>query len=259
MMDDATASAKKSRSVWNHDGYNKTARCRPPAPVPDLMLFATMAPSAGERDMGATHKGEMSASMAVLGILARAPDTLAGVGRHLAREFPRARFARSVVHNSLSSLERQGLVRVTEKGRERSLDRYCVTEQGRDSFRKWLRDFSALTPVVRDGLNAKLAFADPEDLPPLLAAVRAAQRACAQEYATAHARFLAARVANGGRDDGWSVELQRAMIGDEVTMWLFHVKRLQRLHAILEPLSRAVGGDAGGGEKTDLVADATVI
>ncbi len=210
--------------------------------------------------MGATHKGEMSASMAILGLLGRADDTVAGIGRKLSREFPRARFARSVVHNSLASLERQRLVCPVERGRERSLDRYRATESGREAFRRWLRDFSALTPVVRDGWNAKLAFIAPEDAAPLIGAVRAAQRACAQEYAAAHARLLATRTASGRDGDAWRLELQRAMIGDEVTMWLFHVKRLQRLCAALESLARGIDGHAAPRpHEEDLVAGATII
>jgi DNA-binding PadR family transcriptional regulator len=184
----------------------------------------------------ATHKGDLSASMAILGLLIQEPDTAVGVGQRLAERFPRARFARSAVHNALPSLQRQGLVRVLSSANTDALDRYCATGDGSDAFRQWIRSTPAVRPALRDAMHARLAFAGREDLLDLIEAVAEEERACEQEYAAAHARIVAARPPARRGDEDWNARLQRVIMGDELTLWLLRLRRLQRLHAALEDL-----------------------
>jgi DNA-binding PadR family transcriptional regulator len=183
--------------------------------------------------MAATQRGELSAGMAVLGLLIQQPDSAAGIGQRLARDFPRARFARSVVHNALPSLEAQGLVCLFERGSERSFDRYCASDAGRALFRRWLRQPCSKAPTLRDAVHARLAFAEPEDLLALIDAVLAEQRACAKEYASACAQLVAGPAAEGA---GWRSSLARLACSDEATLWLARLKRLERLLAGLQRL-----------------------
>jgi DNA-binding PadR family transcriptional regulator len=175
--------------------------------------------------------------MAILGLLLHETDTVAGVGQRLERRFPGAHFARSAAHNALPSLERQGLVRMVEASAGRAPDRYALTAQGRRAFRRWLHDAATATPALRDGLHAKLALAEREDLPHLTRAARDAERRCAEEYAAAHARLVAAEILSPAGGEGLGGRLAHLILADEATIWLLQVKRLQRLRAALEPLA----------------------
>jgi DNA-binding PadR family transcriptional regulator len=192
--------------------------------------------------MGATHKGELSASIAILGLLSQEPDTAARLGQRLTRSFPPARFARSVVHNTLPSLKRRGLVCVLDAGTESGLDRYALTPRGSNTLQRWLHGPPTGPPVLRDPLHAKIVFAGPQELPTLIGAVRKEEQLCAQEYAAAHARLLAARPLGVRSGEDWKDALERIMTGDEVAMWLLRVRRLQRLHQALQELERDVVG-----------------
>ena len=110
--------------------------------------------------------------MAILGLVVQKADTVDGLGARLVERFPHARWSRSVAHNGLPSLARQGLVRLVEHGAERALDRYEATDAGVEQFRDWLRASSAAPPMLRDALLAKLELSEEHDVPGLIAAIR---------------------------------------------------------------------------------------
>jgi hypothetical protein len=187
--------------------------------------------------MPPSRSGDLSASMAILGLVIQAPDTAAGVGARLVERLPRARWSRSVAHNDLPSLARQGLVRMVEAGSKPSLDRYEATQQGVDQFRDWLRASSLAPPMLRDALAAKLAFSEETDLPGLLEAIRDEERICAAEFEAAHMRLGAARrLGRLGPADGsdWEGRVRSALMTDEAMMWGQRAKRLQCLRQELE-------------------------
>jgi hypothetical protein len=175
--------------------------------------------------------------MAILGLVIQQADTAAGVGARLVDRFPRARWSRSVAHNDLPSLAKQGLVRMVERGARPSLDRYEATPDGVDQFGAWLRASSLAPPILRDALSAKLVFAEREDLPELLAAIREEERVCIAEFEAAQMRLNAARrlgqlgPANGTE---WAGRVQSAVMTDEAMMWGQRAKRLQCLRQELE-------------------------
>lgn len=74
--------------------------------------------------------GEMSSSMAVLGLVVQRPDTIAGVAYRLSEMFPRARWSAGAAHSSMPSLAEQGLLQVVQKGSAPTLDRYEATSVG---------------------------------------------------------------------------------------------------------------------------------
>lgn len=73
--------------------------------------------------------------MAILGLLIQQSDTASGVTLRIEKEFRRMRWSKSIAHNTLPSLARQGFVSLAEKGAKASLDRYEVTREGVEQFR----------------------------------------------------------------------------------------------------------------------------
>jgi DNA-binding PadR family transcriptional regulator len=184
------------------------------------------------------RRGEFSASTAVLGLLIDEPDSVAGLTRRLAAQFPQARFGRNAAYKAMPTLERQDLVRVLEKGRRRSLDRYAPTQKGRDSFRERLRASSAVVPAVRDALRARLEHVcDETELREVVAAVREQEEACIGEYAGARKRFAehtaARRLGKVGTGD-LRETIDRALMIDEAVLWGTRARRLQRLRESLQ-------------------------
>jgi hypothetical protein len=175
--------------------------------------------------------------MAILGLVIQQADTAAGVGARLVDRFPRARWSRSVAHNDLPSLAKQGLVVMVQPGAKPSLDRYEATPDGVQQFREWLRASSMAPPILRDALSAKLAFSEQQDLPELLQAIREEERICIAEFEAAQTRLNAARrlgqlgPANGS---DWGGRVQSAIMTDEAMMWGQRAKRLQCLRLELE-------------------------
>jgi DNA-binding PadR family transcriptional regulator len=187
--------------------------------------------------MPPSRSGDLSASMAILGLVIQQADTAAGVGARLVDRFPRARWSRSVAHNDLPSLAKQGLVVMVQPGAKPSLDRYEATPEGVEQFREWLRASSMAPPMLRDALSAKLAFSEEQDLPDLLQAIREEERICVAEFEGAQTRLNAARrlgqlgPANGS---DWGGRVQSAIMTDEAMMWGQRAKRLQCLRQELE-------------------------
>jgi len=133
--------------------------------------------------------------MVILGLLVERSDTAAGVGSRLAGSFPRARWPRNSVHNSLPSLVKQGVVRTVSRGSEPALDRYEATAEGAIRFRAWVRQSIDLPPALRDGLHARLQFIELDELQSLVEMVRGSERACSMEYAAAQSRMHAEKTA----------------------------------------------------------------
>jgi len=186
--------------------------------------------------MRGTPKGELSAGMAILGLLIERPDTAGGVAHRLATRFARAGFARSATHNTLASLVRQGLVEVVISTGGRAMKRYAPTSAGLEVFQSWLCAAPASTPFARDALQARLEFARGEHLLFLLEAIIEEERRCAHDYRAAHARVLAART-NTGRTDH-DLQVRRAMLSDEAMFWALQFKRLRHLRRALEAIAQ---------------------
>jgi DNA-binding PadR family transcriptional regulator len=198
--------------------------------------------------MAPSRKGDLTASMAILGLVVQKADTVNGLGTRLVERFPHGRWSRSVAHNSLPSLEKQGLVRLVERGAERALDRYEATPEGIEEFRDWLRTSSAAPLALRDAVHAKLELAGEEDVPDLIAAIREEERACALEFAAATSRLnvewqLKRLDPPSGTDLRGRV--QSALMTDEAMLWGMRARRLRRLRRELEE----PGGEDPAGER----------
>jgi DNA-binding PadR family transcriptional regulator len=194
--------------------------------------------------MAPPRKGDLTASMAILGLVVQKTDTVNSLGARLVERFPHAQWSRSVAHNSLPSLEKQGLVRLVEHGAERALDRYEATGAGIDEFRDWLRASSAAPLALRDAVHAKLELAEEEDVPDLIAAIREEEEACAREFAAASSRlnvewrFKRIGPAGVAGSEPGALDLRgrvkRALMTDEAMLWGMRARRLRRLRRELE-------------------------
>lgn len=185
-----------------------------------------------------TRKGDLSASMAILGLLAQQPDTAVGIGIRLVELFPHAHWSRTTVHNNLPSLISQGLVRLVDKGNEPSFSRYETTTAGAGRFRAWLHQSTTLSPTVRDALQGRMAFVERDELASLIEMVRQSEDAYRMEFAAAQGRVKTVtrsmRRSQGTVD--WRAKLQFIQSGDEALLLGLMLRRLQRLGDELETL-----------------------
>ncbi len=198
-----------------------------------------------------SRSGELSASMAVLALLAEQPDSQAGVNRRLAERYPGARFADNSAHKSLPSLESQGLVRRAAALGERPLDVYEATVKGVELVERWLYDSSAALPALRDELRARLQHVrEPAGLPAMVEAIEAQEQTCAGEYVAAQKRLRAAqRQRKPAGDGGWREVVEIALMRDEAILWGSLALRRKRMREYLEdPAGMApLGGVDDGG------------
>jgi DNA-binding PadR family transcriptional regulator len=178
--------------------------------------------------------------MAILGLLIQRSDTASGVALRLTEEFPRTQWSKSIAHNTLPSLAKQGFVRLIEKGPKDSLDRYEATKEGVEEFRGWLRESVAVAPALRDVLHATLALVGDEDLPWLVEAIEDQEESCRQQAEQAQRRRNEAR-----RRGLLGSRARNAMMIYEVVLWSQTANRLERLRKDLE------GGDDGEIDESD--------
>jgi DNA-binding PadR family transcriptional regulator len=180
--------------------------------------------------MARPAKSDLSGSMAILGLLIQRPDTASGVALRLTEEFPRTQWSKSIAHNTMPSLARQGFVRLVEKGPKDSKDLYEATREGVEEFRGWLRESVAVVPVLRDVLHATLALIGDEDLPWLVEAIKDQEESCRQQAEQALLRRNEARRQGLLRKS----RPRNAMMTYEVTLWSQASHRLARLRKDLE-------------------------
>jgi DNA-binding PadR family transcriptional regulator len=198
--------------------------------------------------MAPARRGDLTAKMAVLGLLVQRADTINNVKARLVEKFPGASWSRSVTYGAVSSLAEEGLVRVVAAGVERGLELYEATAEGVGSFARWLGDFS--DPVLRDALRAKLEYvSDEDDLRAVIEAMREQEDACFEASEAAKVRLRRAiRRGELGSAKGaaWEGRLRRALMEDEAVLWHYMASRLQRLRESLEDPDEDGEGERGG-------------
>jgi DNA-binding PadR family transcriptional regulator len=202
--------------------------------------------------MARARRGDLSAKAAVMGLLVQRSDTINGVRSRLEEKFAGAGWSSTVAYGAVDSLAEEGYVRVAAGGAERSLHVYEATAEGVSWFRRWLSDFSAGPPVLRDVLRAKLEYvADESDLLVVVAAIREQEEACFGESEAAHLRLNRARrrgELGSAKDPGWEIRLRFALMSDEVLWWRDWGKRLKRLRENLEDPGERLEGPGEGDE-----------
>jgi len=197
--------------------------------------------------------GEVSSSMAVLGLVVQQPDTIAGVAFRLSETFPHARWSPGAAHSNMPNLAKEGLLRVVQAGPEPTLDRYEATPEGIAEFRRWVGRSTSLPPTSRDGFQARLEFLELEELSALVETVRVAERGCRAEYAAAHGRWkaftnLGPPSGRGGPEQAFKHKLKGVQLVDEVMLWGAQAKRLGNLCGRLESLLEEANSNSSSRE-----------
>lgn len=190
--------------------------------------------------MSTRRTGELTASIAMLGLLVQQPDTIASLAGRLAERFPNECWSRSSVHKNMPSLVSRGLVRARRHG-QGTIEVYEVTEAGFEQFRQWLRRSSEELPALRDAVRARLELAEQDDLPMLLAAINEETAICIEQYETLRGRYAMecrlGRMGLGAERD-FRARVKAALLVDEIILWGSRIKRLQRLRRELEDPER---------------------
>lgn len=193
--------------------------------------------------MPPARSGDLTASMALLGLMVRRPDTVAGVRERLAERFPHSGWSSSAAYSNLESLERQGLIRLVQQGEARGEDSYEATPRGKEHFQVWLREGSEAAPALHDATRARLVLGTEEDLPTLLPLLEAEQKVCTERFHAARWRLNKARhfghlgPANGSEGKG---RLAYALMVDDALIWGQRAMRLKRMRDELEGRSSDV-------------------
>jgi DNA-binding PadR family transcriptional regulator len=170
--------------------------------------------------------------MAILGLLVRKPDTIAGIRERLTAHFPHTGWSESVVYSDLPGLVKQGFVRQVEEGEKRGQDGYEATAGGAAHFGQWLRERSEAVPALHDATRARLELCGEEDLPEMLPLLREEQRICAARFDRLRWRLnRARRFGHLGPPDGSEARgrLLHALMTDDMMMWGSRALRLKRL------------------------------
>jgi DNA-binding PadR family transcriptional regulator len=195
--------------------------------------------------MSTRRSGELTASIAMLGLLAQQPDTIASLAARLAERFPNECWSRSSVHKNMPSLVSRGLVRAIAPGGGPP-EVYEPTEEGFAQFREWLRHSSEELPALRDAVRARLELAEADDLPMLVQAIHEETAVCIEQYETLRGRYaMECRLGRlgSGSDRDFRTRVRGALLVDEIILWGSRITRLQRLRKELEGL----GQDADDG------------
>lgn len=193
------------------------------------------------------RSGDLTPTMAVLGLVIQEPDTAAGVALRLEAQFSGARFSGNAAHNSLPNLARDGCVRLVKMGERSSLDLYEGTPAGEAVLQTWVCESDAAPPGWRDALRGKLAFAKRENLVAVLREIRQKEEDCIREFAIAHRQLTMKdkRERGAGEPLDLEAEMMDVLEADELTLRGQRVHRLQRLRAHVEGLLKELGMPAG--------------
>ena len=198
------------------------------------------------------QQSEMSAGEIVLGLLVERPDTCYQLDKRMAERLGSAQFSRGAAAGAVKRLQERDLVRPVEReertdlrvvdGRRKTL--YEPTPAGVEHFRRWLRA-STQTPPVREELHAKIAFWGSENLPRLIAIVREAEMACAQQLQELSRRTRLEREAADTSE--WARTMRLIAMTGEVMWWDARIKWLQDIRLYLEKQCERQRGVAGLG------------
>lgn len=150
-----------------------------------------------------TRKGNLTASMAILGLLIQQPDTTTSIKKRLDREYPHGRWSRSIAHNNIKSLANHGLIRRVRRGETASDDLYEATPQGIAAFRTLLSKAVKEPPPIRDALLLWIEYSDESELPEILKVIKEFEEIARAEYSAAMSlQSIERSLGNFGPPDG---------------------------------------------------------
>ncbi len=182
-------------------------------------------------------KGDLSAIMAILGLLVAGPDTQAKLNARFKQEFPDGNWSRSAVHSSLTSLAEQGLILLTLVGAKPSENLYEATPTGLTVFKEWLWEAVRQPPPLREPMQLWLEHSTEADLPEMLKLIDELKRDATNEFAKAQALLNSTReVGDLGSADGsdWQGRVLNAILSERVMIWGHRAVRAKKLRERLK-------------------------
>jgi DNA-binding PadR family transcriptional regulator len=182
----------------------------------------------------------MSAGKAVLGLVIQRPGYGYQLEQRVKERFGSAQFVASSIYKALGRLEKDSLIRVVggedvdmaaDAERSRRI-KYEATPEGVAYFRSWLRASSSV-PLVREELQLRIAFCEPQDLPRLIEVIHGEELVC---LAMLHEfqRSLAEDIGTAPQE--WSQLMDTAVDHAEAGFWDARIKWLQDVRLLLEGL-----------------------
>jgi DNA-binding PadR family transcriptional regulator len=163
----------------------------------------------------AVPKGDLTASMAILGLLVSRPDTASGLQRRLAREYPHGRWSRSIAYGDVQNLVKRGLIRKVKRGEQESEHVYEASPSGLAALKAELRAAASTLAPMREALHLWLEHSSEADMPEILNVIEELEEAARAEYAEASARLTRERaIGRLGPPDGsnWQGRMRDAVL-----------------------------------------------
>lgn len=175
--------------------------------------------------------------MAILGLLIREPDTTRRIGTRLVREYPHGRWSRSIAHNNIKNLAKNGLIRKIRDGRTASEHLYEVTPEGIAAFRAVLSETAKKRSPVRDAMQLWLEHSDESERPEIIQVIKEIEKTARAEYEAAKVRLnTEEKFGNFGPLDGsdWNGLIRAAVLKELMLRAGHEALRLMRLREALQ-------------------------
>ncbi len=182
-------------------------------------------------------KGDLTPSMAVLGLLCDRPDSASRIAIRLEERYPHGRWAKTTNYAIFSELAKRGAIEKIRSGTTVPDDIYKTTALGAAEFGEWLREAVSAPPRIRDPTQAWVQHSDESELPEIIQAIERMQKRWRAEYEKAQERLKTELKLGGlGPSDGsdWRGRAQYAVLEDTVRMCGLQVRRCMALQARLE-------------------------
>ena len=174
----------------------------------------------------------MSVRLAVLGFLVERPSYGYELAQRLDSRFPDWGLAPTGVYAALNKLERQEQVRIIGErpaGTRRAPPRtiYESTPEGREAFRGWLAESSAMDPN-RQALDMKIQLGGRESLPLMIESTRRQEAVCMGELSALTSATLADSVST------WEQAAAVLNRNGRIKWLQFRIERLQEARSVMQ-------------------------
>lgn len=182
-------------------------------------------------------KGDLTPSMAVLGLLCDRPDSASRIAVRLEERYPHGRWARTTNYAIFLELARRGAIEKVRSGTTAPDDIYKTTSLGATEFMEWLREAVKAPPRIRDPTQAWMQHSAESELSEIIQAIERMQKRWRVEYEKAQERLKTElKLGRLGLSDGsdWPGRARYAVLEDTVRMCGLEVKRCMALQARLE-------------------------
>jgi DNA-binding PadR family transcriptional regulator len=182
-------------------------------------------------------KGDLTPSMAVLGLLCDRPDSASRIAVRLEERYPHGRWAKTTNYAIFLELAKRGAIEKVRSGTTAPDDIYKTTSLGATEFKEWLREAVKAPPRIRDPTQAWVQHSDESELREIIQAIGRMQKRWRVEYEKAQERLKnELKLGSLGPSDGsdWPGRARHAVLEDTVRMCLQQVKRCMALQARLE-------------------------